>query len=727
MSKELIFEIGAEELPASFIPGALVSLEGLLRKALDSSRLSFTGIRALGGPRRLALVVKGLPEKQSDSLIEARGPQKRAAFDEAGNPTKALRGFVMAHGASEKDIKILRTEKGEYVCIEKKLKGERTSKILPDILRSVVSGDFFPKSMRWGDGEVSFARPVHWLMAVYGGRKVNFEWGRISSSSVTYGHRFLSGARSPRPIKVADEGSYIQGLRDAFIIVDPEERKRIIIDGLAKEAAGVRGAILKDDGLLEEVTYLVEYPVVVRGSFDPEFLGLPSDVIINAMREHQRYFSVLGEDGGLLPYFLTVANIEAPDMGLIRKGNERVLRARLNDAKFYFEKDVKKRLVERVGGLKGVIFQARLGTSYEKAERFTELALHIGGVLGFSDGRPDERPSDFLKDELNPATLDPIRTSPAFRNRCILGRAAMLSKADLTSGMVGEFPKLQGIMGSIYAKRDKELDDVSRAICEHYLPVSSGGTLPASTPGAIISIADKFDTITGCFGVGLIPTGAQDPYALRRQALGIISIALDRKLKLPLDGLADASLSHLEAKLTRDKGEVKRDVLDFFKERLRNMLLAEGISFDSIDAVLSAPSSDIMDAVSRIRALEGFKKHPFCANLTVAFKRASNILKGQDPVEFAPAPDPGLFRETQEKELYEARERIAPEIKRLWKSGNYEALFETLASIKGAIDAFFDRVMVMVEDESLRTNRLRLLNSVRNLYSTIADLSKLAS
>jgi len=725
MSKELIFEIGTEEVPASFVPKALVSLEGLLRKALETERLSFKSIRTLGTPRRLTLIVEDLSDKQPDSRLEARGPQKRAAFDEAGNPTNALLGFAKSHGVDPGEVKIVKTEKGEYVYIEKKVKGGRTANILPVVLKEVISRDFFPKSMRWGDGDVSFARPVHWILAVYGGKALRFEWGHIKSSSLTYGHRFLPGAKSRKPIKVDSVGTYIKKLKAACIIVDPEERKKTIADGLAKEASKVNGEVLKDDGLLEEITYLVEFPVVVRGSFDTGFLDLPRDVIVNAMREHQRYFSVVDEKGGLLPYFLTVANIKATKMDVIRKGNERVLRARLNDAKFYFEKDIKKRLVERVIDLKGVVFQAKLGTSYEKVERFTALALHIGNMVGFSVPPGDgEGPADFLSDRLNPASYDASAVDPGLYSKLVLGRASMLSKADLTSGMVGEFPKLQGIMGSIYARRNNEVPAVSVAIYEHYLPISSGGALPASVPGAIISIADKVDTITGCFAVGLIPTGAQDPYALRRQALGIISIILDKNLRLSIDGLIDESLKYLTPKLTRDKKEVKSDVLEFFRERLKNMLLTQSISFDAIDAVLSAPSPDIVDAISRVRALEGFKKHPFCADLVVAFKRVSNILKGHDLGR--KAPDPSLLKEPQEKGLYEASNAIAPRIETFWKNGNYEAVFETLASIKEKIDAFFDKVMVMVEDEKLRINRLLLLNSVRNLYVMIADLSKLS-
>ncbi len=725
MAKDLLFEIGTEEIPAGFVPRALSSLEGFLRKNLESKRLSFSSIRTLGTPRRLTLIVEGLSESQPDARLEMRGPQKKAAFDDKGNPTGALMGFAKAQGVDVKDLKEIKTDKGEYLYAIKEVKGRQTSDILPEVLMGTISQDFFPKSMRWGSHDISFARPVHWILALYGGKTIDLAWGHIRSSSSTFGHRFLStGGSRPAPIEIKDVNDYIAKLKAAHVIADPEERKRLIREGLEKSAKDARGEVLPDEGLLEEVAYLVEYPVVLRGSFDKEFLDLPRDVVVNAMREHQRYFSIVDGKGSLLPYFLTVANTLANDMDVVRKGNERVLRARLNDAKFYFEQDIKKSLAERVENLKGVIFQAKLGTSYEKVERFTELALYIGYRTGFSKAKEaDEAAKDFLTDSLNPAQYDSKSVDPGLYSKMVIGRAAMLAKADLTSGMVGEFPKLQGIMGSVYARRSKEVPEVATAIYEHYLPSASGGALPASVTGAIVSMADKLDTIVGCFSVGLIPTGAADPYGLRRQALGIIAITLDKGFTVGIDAMIDRATELLGKKLTRDKGEVRESVLEFFKERLKNQLLTQGLSFDSIDAVLSAPWFNIVDAVKRVKALEGFKKHPACGSLVIAFKRVSNILKGAGPMY--KGPDESLFKEKEEKELYEASSRVAPVIEDYWKNGDYEKVFETLASIKDRIDAFFDKVMVMVPDEKIKENRLALLSSVRDLYFRIADLSRL--
>ncbi len=722
MPKDLLLEIGTEEIPASFIPKALDLLSAMLKKNIEAKRLSFKGMRTLGTPRRLTFIIEGLDERQADARIEARGPQTKAAYDATTHaPTGALLGFLKSQSCEEKDIKIVTTDKGEYVSITKELSGENTASILPSILRETLSQEFFPKAMRWGAYDLTFARPIHSILSIFGDKAVPFELGHIKSSSATFGHRFLY---SNGPIPVDGVGAYLDKLRSAFVIADIEERKDLIREGVRASAKEAGGEIIPDEGLLDEVTCLVEYPVILRGSFDEIFLDLPADVVVNAMREHQRYFSVIGPDGRLLPCFITVANTLAKDMSVVRKGNERVLRARLNDAKFYFEKDSRKKLSDMAEALKGVVFQAKLGTSYEKVERFASLSTMIGAITGFSKAlEGNETSADFLSDSFNPALYDKASVDPGLYAKFVLARGAMLAKADLTSGVVGEFPKLQGIMGATYAKRSGEAEEVSVAIYEHYLPTASAGLLPVSVPGAIISIADKMDTICGCFSVGLVPTGTQDPYALRRQALGIIAIIIEKGFALPIDSLIDAALDLLAKKMTRERAEIKASVLEFFKDRLKNQLLGQGISFDAIDAVLSAPWFDIVDAVKRINALEAFKTHSACASLASAFKRVSNILKGIDTG--AGIPDTALFIEEQEKVLFAAMSEAAPIIKSACLQGNYTAAFEALASIRETIDGFFDKVMVMAEDDSVRQNRLKLLDSVRSLYFRMADLSKL--
>ncbi|HAG51369.1 MAG: hypothetical protein A2X87_05625 [Deltaproteobacteria bacterium GWC2_42_51] len=732
MTNDLLLEIGTEEIPARFVPNALESMATLLKNAMEENRIVFKGIRTFGTPRRLVLSAEAMDEKQADTVLETIGPSKRAAFDENGNPTKAAEGFAKSQGVKIKDLKIIKTEKGDYICAKKQVTGRKTKDILQEALPKIITGIQFAKSMRWGNVDTTFARPIHWIVALFGKDVVPFNIEDIKAGAVSYGHRFMKSG----PFKVAGLKDYLKKTRAAYVIADPEERKRLIEDDIVKEAAAVKGFVLKDDDLLNEVTNLVEYPVVIRGGFDKTFLNLPKDVVVNAMREHQRYFSITDKDGNLLSYFISIANTKAKDSKAIIKGNERVLTARLNDAKFYFEKDIKIPLIERVDQLRGVVFQAKLGTSYEKVKRFAELAIFIGAALEECEPlTKNEKVENFLGEDYNPKAFDSFKIGPKLFNKMTIGRAAMLCKADLVSGMVGEFPKLQGIMGMEYALISGECVDVARAIFEHYLPIQAGGKLPSGIAGAVISIADKMDTICGCFAVGLIPTGAADPYALRRQSLGIIAIIIEKGFPISIDNIIDKSINLLDTKLTRPPKDVKRDVLEFLKERLRNQLLSQGYSFDTIDAVISAPWYDINDAVKRVKALEGFKKNPACSSLVTAFKRVSNILKGQEasalggdkrhPPQTEEKPDTSLFEDTKEKELFDIEEKIAPEINKYWKEGNYEKVFETLSSLKGTIDTFFDKVMVMVEDEKIRNNRLLLLNKVRNLYYQIADISKI--
>jgi len=544
MAKDLIFELGSEELPASFIKPALAALASSLQKGFKEGGLGYGQMRTLGTPRRLTVIVEGLEEKEPDRRVEARGPSVKAAYDKDGNPTRALEGFARGSGVAPEDLTTVKDGKGEYLYAVKEVKGRKTAELLPELLRGMISALSFPKSMRWADYDMTFARPLHWILAVYGGKTVSFNHGHIESGNATFGHRFIARGAG-KAIKIKTVGDYLDKLKDNQVIADIDERRMVILDGIAREAEAAGGMVLEDKRLVEEVVNLVEYPVVIRGSFEEEYLELPPQIIINAMREHQRYFSVQSKDGaqsktgcrvakdgyGLLPAFITVANTRVKDEAVVRSGNERVLRARLSDAKFYFDKDIATPLTDKVEALKSVVFQAKLGSSYEKVERFTRLALYIGRYIEWCDALDDTSClSDFLKDKQ-------AGTGKALLSHQ-LGRAAILAKADLVSGVVGE-------------------EEVATAIGEHYLPSSAGGKLPESTEGAIISIADKLDTIAGCFGVGLIPTGAADPYALRRAALGIIRIVLDKDWSLALDGLVTKAVSLVGDKLTKDAGETK--------------------------------------------------------------------------------------------------------------------------------------------------------------------------
>jgi glycyl-tRNA synthetase beta chain len=716
--KDLLFEIGSEEIPAGFIGPALDALSERMAVGLRTARLGFGSVRTLGTPRRLALIVEGVDGHQPDATIEVRGPRKEAAFDAAGKPTKALEGFAKGQGVGLDDIKIISSDKGEVAAAIKHVKGEPAARILPDLLAKLITPDLFKKTMRWGNGDAAFARPVHWIVALYGGEVISFSFGNVKSGSATRGHRFLAGNAE---IALTGAGEYAEALKRVHVIVDPADRKKIIRDGIEKAAKDAGGEVLQDEGLVDEVANLVEFPKVLCGRFDVEFLKLPPEVVINAMREHQRYFSVKGANG-LLPCFITIANMKAIDPAVVIKGNERVLRARLNDAKFHFENDIKAPLKDNLKRLKGVVFQAKLGTSYEKVERFTALSLRIAEMMGLCDATiPAGGVEEFLADAESPANF-PIGSKERFKRA--LARAALLAKADLVSGMVGEFPKLQGVMGGVYAARGGEAGDVSTAIREHYMPVSAGAELPTGLLGAVVGMADRMDTIAGCYGVGLVPTGAQDPYGLRRAALAVIAIVMERGLKLSVNALIDEAVNGLGDKLKRDSIEISSEIREFFKERLKNLLLSKGFSYDSIDAVLSTDWSGVADATTRVAAIEEFKKDPDAGRLTVAFKRVSNILKDS---AFEPTAVPGekLLSAPEEKALFKARTELAPRMERSLGQKDYHAALKMLTSIKETIDAFFDEVMVMVEDVNVRENRLLLLHSVRALYYRIADLSRL--
>ena len=686
MPKELLLEIGTEELPPGFIAPALEGMDRIIQKELKRSRIGFRAIHTMGTPRRLVLVVEGLDEKQEDLFIQNTGPKKSVAFDGDGNPTKAAIGFAKGQGVGVDQLEIIETGKGEYIAVKKEVPGNETPELLPDMLLKLISSIAFKKSMRWGNSDVRFARPIHWIMAIFGGEIVPFKLGSINSGNVSRGHRFMS----PATFQVKNFKEYLKKARDVHVIVDPEERKKMIIEESLKSTSSISGKILEDDDLLNLLTYLVEYPSVICGFFDTEFLGLPREVLIASMREHQKYFSVTDEEGDLLPNFIAINNTLAREPAVVAKGNERVLKARLSDAKFFFEEDKKTPLSQLVDKLKGVTFQETLGTYYEKTERIRQLVEYLAG-------------------EINPDTREKAK------------RAAILCKADLVTGMVGEFPGLQGKIGKEYALLSGESIEVSEAIREHYLPAFAGDILPSSPIGAFLSIADKTDTIVGCFGVNLVPTGTADPYALRRQALGIINIILDKKYPLCLGELLDKSLFLLKDKLTREPSRVKQDVQEFFRLRFKNLLTPRGISPEVIEAVTSVGFDNLVDADERIGAVDEFRSHPDFESLAMAFKRASRIIEKFIPKEV----DTTLFENQEENKLFDAYQDINETVNSLIKEGNYPDALAEIVKLKEPIDDFFDRVMVMAEDNKVKENRLALLSGIVKLFMNIADFSKI--
>jgi len=688
MGKELLLEIGTEEIPAAFLPKALRDLEEIARGELAANRIRHAEIRTMGTPRRLFLAAEDVAERQEDQLIEKLGPAARVAFDPQGNPSRAAVGFAAAQGIDVTQLERVTTDKGEYVCARKKIIGEATEGLLPAILTKVITGVPFRKSMRWSDQEFRFARPVHWILALFDGRVVPFRIANVESGNMSRGHRFMG----PDPFPVENLEGYLAGTRDRFVIVDPEERKEIIREETRKAAAAVGGLALASEELLETVTFLTEYPTVVCGNFDREYLKLPQEVLITTMISHQKYFPVVNEGGALLPHFITINNTLARDPEVVKKGNENVLRARLSDARFFFEADRKIPLDRRVEDLKKVVFHTLLGTSYEKVMRFRKLAA-------------------WIVDRIDPALTDRV------------DRAALLAKADLDTQMVGEFAELQGIMGREYALLAGEDPVVAKAIHEHYLPTAAGGDLPETDEGAIVSIADKMDTICGFFGVGLIPTGTADPYALRRQALGVINIILAKRYPFSLGSLIDESLATLGPLLKRPSDETKTGVLDFFKGRFENQLITQGHPYDVVDAILATGIDNLVVAYEKIRAMAAFKSHPDFQPLAIAFKRVVNIIRGFQNG----AVDPDLFSGPEEKNLHEAFLKIRETVLTHISGGDYSAVLFDLARLREPVDAFFEAVLVMAEDEKVRTNRLSLLKEISTLFHDVADFSRIVT
>lgn len=686
MGQELFLEIGTEEIPATFLPEAEKDMRIIIQKELNVQRIRYGEIHTITTPRRLCLHVSDVSERQEDQFIEKLGPARKVAFDEQGNPTKALTGFAKGQGVDIAILETVSTEKGEYLCCRKMIRGSNTEALLPGICIRFITTIPFKKSMRWSDFNLRFARPIHWILALFGEKTIPFELESIKSGNTSRGHRFMS----PEPFVVEGFSDYLTKTRERFVISSPRERREIIIAEATEAAKNAGGKVLFNEDLLTSVTYLTEYPSVVCGSFDKSFLSLPKEVLITSMMTHQKYFPLVDDRGKLMPNFITVNNTIARDPSLVKRGNEKVIRARLADARFFFDEDRKICLENRLKDLQKVVFHSLLGTSYDKVMRFRRLAAYI-------------------VQKIDPALAERV------------DRTALLAKADLDTQMVGEFPDLQGIMGREYALSAGEDPVIAKAIYEHYLPIAAGGELPETNEGAIVSIADKMDTIVGFFSVGLIPTGTADPYALRRQALGIMGIILAKHYQLPLEDLTKASLGIFEEKKVRPTDEILADVLEFFRGRFENQLISQGHSYDVVDAVLAGNQLDIMKLSSKIEAMENFRQQQEYASVAVTFKRVCNIIKNFRDGSLNPA----LFETDEERLLYshylKARDQVFSDVNR----EDYHAALVSLVRLKKPVDAFFDAVLVMAENEKVRFNRLSLLEAVSKLFRQIADFSKI--
>ena len=681
---EFFIEIGSEEIPSGYVEPALMYMREELTSFFTRNKIQAGAPQVLGTPRRLVLSVKGVDVLQEDSVDFFQGPSISVAFDDQGEPTKAAIGFARGKGLDASDLTKESTPKGEVVCARVEKKGRPTQDHLNEFLPKFIGNIPFPKKMRWQNKARPFARPLHWITAIFNDKPLQFNFDGIECGQFSPGHRFLK----PDKFEVKNLSSYLEQSANHFLMVDPELRKRKILEQVQKLAQEVGGSVEEDLSLLNVVNFLVEYPVAIKGDFDPCFLELPKELLVMTMKYHQKYFHVSDEKENLLPYFITISNM--PESHQIKNGNERVLRARLEDARFFYNEDKKKQLDDFVGEMKGVVFQKKLGTLYEKMERVSGLS----GVL-----------SNFVCPDKQKQAL----------------RAGRLCKADLMTLMVYEFPELQGIMGGYYATHSGEVPEVAKAIKEHYRPAFSGDVPPESELGAIIAVADKLDTIIGCIGVGLIPSGSEDPYGLRRNALGIIQIFLCWGWQVPLISLIEDGLRSMGSKLKLEPETIKKHVLELFSQRYKSHLDAEGFPHDAIDCVLSTGLDSIVDIKAKVVAFSDLKKQPYFEPLAIAFRRVVSILKeGADG-----QVDPLLLHEPAEKKLFEVYLKLHEPVLQHIQKKEFDQALEKISEIKPAVDEFFDEVMVMVEDVSLRNNRLYLLHQISSLFSGLADFSRI--
>ncbi|MBY9076921.1 glycine--tRNA ligase subunit beta [Paenibacillus sp. HN-1] len=687
MAKDLLFEIGLEEIPARFIRAAMEQLKERTEKWLESSRIEHGEVQAFATPRRLAVLVKDASERQADVSEEVKGPSRKIALGEDGAWSKAALGFARSQGVSPDDFIFKELGGVEYIYATKNSKGVESASLLAEGLTGIVHAMTFPKNMRWGAYDFKFVRPIRWLVALFGSAVIDFEIAGVKTGNVSRGHRFLG-----QETVIQQPSQYVEALRGQYVLADVKERESLILEQINRLAGEKDWTIAIKEDLLEEVLFLVETPTVLFGTFDPSFLNIPQEVLITSMREHQRYFPVLDKDGKLLPYFVTVRNGNAEHLETIAKGNEKVLRARLSDAKFFYEEDQKLKIEDALAKLENIVYHEELGSVADKVRRIRQIADALAAKLGAAE-------------------------------RAKVSRAADICKFDLVTQMVYEFPELQGTMGEDYARLAGEDEQVAKAVFEHYQPRFAGDVIPSTEAGSIVSIADKIDTIVGCFSIGIIPTGSQDPYALRRQTAGIVQIVLERKLPIGLNDIFDIAIQvhEISRNLKLSEGDLRITLYEFFGLRVKR-LLEGSVRYDVIDAVMAAGYNNVVSVVSRSQALadtvasqENFK------NTVDSFTRVGNLASKAGEA----ALDPALFSEAAESALYDAWQSIhLPYVKAL-DSGDMTLALSLLSGMSNAITVFFDSVMVMAEDEVVRGNRLALLAGIDGDMKSFADFGKL--
>lgn len=712
--EKLLFEIGTEEIPAKFMPGILKQLKELAAAKMQELRIPFEDITVYGTPRRMAFIAGGVAETQADVVVEAKGPSVKIAYV-SGAPSKAAQGFARGQGVDVKDLVV----RDNYVYAVKHLAGQPVVELLPGLLMDILTSLSFPKTMRWADYEFRFVRPIRWMVALFGDQIIPVEICGVKSGKFSMGHRFmqqslkaaaesqglLSAALSKvgnkvysalagvkGAVEIPSAGDYKKVMYDNFVMVDQDERRALILQQIKDLAAQNGGEAEINEDLLEEVNYLVEWPTALCGKFEEKFLSLPKECIITPMREHQRYFPVLDEDGNLLNKFITVRNGGSEHLDIVTHGNERVLRARLSDAEFFFNEDRATKLEDRLEKLKTVSFQEGLGNMYDKSERLVKMAE----MLRFAINTPVD------EEELR--------------------RCALLCKTDLVTGMVIEFTELQGVMGREYALLDGEKPEVATGIFEHYLPRFAGDALPATTIGRIVGIGDKLDNICATFSRGLAPTGSQDPYALRRQALGVINILLDANYHISLAKIIAGTLYLLEIK-PEETGKLVPQIMEFFKQRLRNLLMDQGIRYDVIDAVFADKrNDDMVDLAVRCKALAAYVEAGNAEPLVQVAVRVSNLCK---KIEKEVAISGALFKDESENKLHEVVAAVSKEIIPEIVLYDYAAVLKAGEKVIEPVNTFFDNVMVMDEDENVKNNRLAMLDEVRGIVNAVGDLSLL--
>ena len=682
MAKDLLFEIGAEEIPAGFMPNILGQLKTLAETKLNDAHLPFESIATYGTPRRLALIVKGLADTSAEISERHKGPSASIAYDADGNPTKAAIGFARGKGLDVADLVV---EDG-YIYAETKTAGVPAKDIVTDMLPQLITGLNFPKSMHWGNLDAKFVRPVRWLVALLDEEVIPVEFATVKSSNVTRGHRFLGADE----ITIKNAASYVDTLKENFVMVDQDARRELISKQLHDIADSKNASIVWDDALLEEINYLVEWPTALCGGFEESYLALPDAAIITPMKDHQRYFPLVDQEGKLLPMFLTVRNGSDHSIEVVQAGNERVLRARLDDAKFFFNEDRKKPLIDRQDGLTKIVFQEGLGNLADKTERL----LKLGRVFGEECGLHEDA-------------------------AVVLERATELAKTDLTTGMVTEFTELQGVMGKEYALLDGESPEVAEAIFEQYLPRFAGDVLPQTEAGKVLSIIDKVDNIVATFSRGLIPTGSQDPYALRRQTIGILNILLGSEWNISLRPIFKASMELLNVPADK-QDELLGQVEEFFTLRLKNIFLDREVPHHVIDLLLSNNELSVADAEGLVNALLA-NRIDENVELVQAYTRMYNLVKD---VEYT-GVNSDLLKEDAEKALFEAASKASEASLAAWEANDYAAVVAVPATLVPAINKFFEDVMVMDKDEAIKANRLQLVRLAYNVMAIIGDISAL--